>query len=156
MSDGLAVIWASPATAGFSGDPVIDAMPYQYGIRAGGRSPAGIIRSNNLACNSGSADSKETACPNDATYTPAKATGGYQAWGVGLLPLYDEAGLRLECGYQYVITYASGDIDVEQRFVCWPVVGQQLSGYMGVARIRINWAVESMVQARLALVRPVP
>lgn len=136
----LLSIWSLPSGAGFSGDAVIDTtMPYQYIIRAGGKH-AGIARSNNLACNSVSADPiVEGTCPNDATYTPATATGGYQAWGVGLLPLYDEAGLQLECGYRPVIVYNGGDVSFDLQYVCWPVVGQQLSGYMGMAQWRLKW-----------------
>ncbi|MCI0516346.1 MAG: hypothetical protein L0Y45_00770 [Woeseiaceae bacterium] len=85
------------AQAGLSGDAIIDStLGTAYKLRAGG-SGGGIDRgTNRVKCNTQGAHPQEQQCPNDATCTPAAATGGYQAWGVGARHMFSEE-LEIDC-----------------------------------------------------------
>jgi len=128
--------------AGLSGDPVLDAsLSFAYKIRAGGKD-AGVNRGfNNADCNSSTAHPFENTCPNDATFTPAMNTGGYQAWTAGLAPIYEEH-VGIECEWVYSIWWANGNWIINANYVCYPESEDVLTGYIGRAAIRLKWGTE--------------
>ncbi len=111
---------------------------------APGGSGGQIDRTGNLvACNSLGAHQFEGTCPNDATYTPAAATGGYQAWGVGLhhVAFYDE---EINCYLRAEVVFNSGTStwDLDWTLICetFPVITPL--GTNGKAMFRLMWGAD--------------
>ena len=136
----VALLVSAQSQAGFSGDLQIDAfLGTAYKVRAGGKGGQ-IVRSDPVKCNSVGADAVEQTCPNDATYTPSSATGGYQAWGVGIAHInldVEEVDcfLTLEWVFDWwSLTWGYALIyDCEETAVTFPL------GTFGRAVARVKW-----------------
>ena len=147
-------LWSPNVVAGTSGDTYIDTtMGSAYDYRAGGSGGQIDRGGNTVLCNTGGAHPKESMCPNDATYTPAAATGGYQAWGVGTAAV-NFGFVEEEC-YLYVEPrYYNGQLEWVWVVYCDIFVSIWPDGTWGMAIARVKWGEE--VQATTSAISSHP
>ncbi len=117
-------------------------MGSAYTLRAGG-SGGKIDRGTDVwQCGTSGAHPRESECPNDALYTPAEATGGYQAWGVGTTTVVF-GSTTVECFLEPVLVWdISGQYQIDWRVVCRTVVVTSPTRTVGMAIARVEWGDE--------------
>ncbi|WP_405242926.1 hypothetical protein [Lentisalinibacter salinarum] len=114
-------------------------MGSAYTIRAGGSGGEVDRGTNVVKCGSSGAHTNESSCPNDALYTPAEATGGYQAWGVGIAYV-DLSSTTTECMLQpYIVFDISGNYYTQWRVVCREIVISSPVKTLGMAIAKVKW-----------------
>lgn len=140
----MSALVSGPAQAGFSGDPHLDAtLGTAYKLRAGGSGPGVDNGSNVWKCGSSTAPPGEEKCPNSASFTPAEATGGRQAWAVGVAP-HSYVDFELVCYIELVFDLFDDTI-FEPVLICdlVPVVVQ--AGTIGRAMTLLEWGTENSI-----------
>lgn len=131
--------FSSAASAGASGDAVIDAfitnLQMSAGNSGGGVDDGGV---QFTYCNSNGALPTEQNCPNDVTYTPSQHTGGYQAWGVGLTKVIPFMLIN-RCWFIPTLVITGDGLQILWLYRCYPSEEQLSPITLGAAYMRVKW-----------------